>query len=233
MKRGADHGAMKAITARLLHASELPPAMRSIIGRCKAFAEAIDSLPEGYLALGRGGEVIDSNREAVELLKCCKHAIELKHGRLVGATAKVQAQIEESLEWCREARGETDDCRSPRPIVFHRRPAHTPVVLCIVPLAGPWLVETPRDTPIAIAWVVDTGTNGREVESVRRIFGLTAAEARVAQALAGGKSLSDAAKAMRITRSTAKSHLDAVFAKTGCRRQAQLVHLMACLRGLA
>ena len=47
------------------------------------------------------------------------------------------------------------------------------------------------------------------------------------------KSLGDAAKGMHVTRSTAKSHLDAVFAKTGCRRQAQLVHLMGCLRGLA
>ena len=224
---------MKTITARLMHAAEFPPALRAIFGRCKALAEAIDALPDGYLALGRHGEVIDGNRAAIELLKCCHHAIELKRGRLVGATAAVRTQLDAALDRCSTDAGADAECERPRPIVFHRRPAHSPVVLCIVPLQGPWLLEAPPGTPVAIGWLVDTGATGREVESIRRIFQLTAAEARVAQALAGGKSLGDAAKGMHVTRSTAKSHLDAVFAKTGCRRQAQLVHLMGCLRGVA
>ena len=60
-------------------------------------------------------------------------------------------------------------------------------------------------------------------------FGLSAAEARLAQLLARGESVENAAQMLDIKPTTARSQLAAVFEKTGTRRQARLVALLSRL----
>lgn len=61
---------------------------------------------------------------------------------------------------------------------------------------------------------------------LRDVFGLTAAEARLAVSLAGGQSLKSAAIASLIRFSTARSYLDSIFRKTNTHQQSQLVALI-------
>ena len=58
------------------------------------------------------------------------------------------------------------------------------------------------------------------------LFGLTPAEARLAIRLVNGLSLDEAAISLGVSRNTAKSHLRAVFSKTGVTRQPQLIQLI-------
>lgn len=58
------------------------------------------------------------------------------------------------------------------------------------------------------------------------LFDLTPAEVKLAAALAGGSSLQEAAAQSGIRKSTARTHLDAIFRKTGTTRQGQLVALL-------
>jgi len=76
----------------------------------------------------------------------------------------------------------------------------------------------------AVLFIVDP-ESGREsvVESLRRLFGLTPAEAALAGLLAEGKDLNTACDELRILRTTARTHLRHVMAKLGVRRQAELV----------
>jgi DNA-binding CsgD family transcriptional regulator len=62
------------------------------------------------------------------------------------------------------------------------------------------------------------------------IFGLTAAEIQTLAQILEGRSLDEAGQVLGIARSTVKSHLDDIFAKSGTRRQAELV---ARVMGLA
>jgi DNA-binding CsgD family transcriptional regulator len=71
----------------------------------------------------------------------------------------------------------------------------------------------------------------RDPQALRDLLGLTMAEARLAAVLGEGMSLVDAARTLGIAHNTAKVQLRAVFAKTGVRRQAQLVALLASLGG--
>lgn len=66
-----------------------------------------------------------------------------------------------------------------------------------------------------------------EPETARELFGLTMAEARLAIILTQGVSLVEAARRLGITHNTAKTQLRAIFAKTGARRQSQLVSILA------
>lgn len=61
------------------------------------------------------------------------------------------------------------------------------------------------------------------VEPLQRLYGLTAAEARLVAAQAAGRRIEDAAKAFKISRETARTQLRQIFAKTGTTRQTDLV----------
>lgn len=57
-------------------------------------------------------------------------------------------------------------------------------------------------------------------------FGLTRAQARLAAVLIAGDSLGAASRKLNVTVNTARSHLQAIFARTGTRRQADLVRVL-------
>jgi DNA-binding CsgD family transcriptional regulator/PAS domain-containing protein len=62
---------------------------------------------------------------------------------------------------------------------------------------------------------------------LRELFGLTTAEARLAQAMARGTSLQGFAAAAGVSEGTARVQLKSVFSKTSTHRQAELVALLA------
>ncbi|QDZ07850.1 helix-turn-helix transcriptional regulator [Sphingomonas panacisoli] len=66
---------------------------------------------------------------------------------------------------------------------------------------------------------------GAELDARAR-FNLTAAEGRLATAIAEGQSLREAADRIGVSVHTVRAQLSAVFAKTGTRRQADLVRLL-------
>jgi DNA-binding CsgD family transcriptional regulator len=63
--------------------------------------------------------------------------------------------------------------------------------------------------------------------AMRAIYGLTGAEARLTAALCRGETLDEAAEAFGVRKVTVRSQLQSILAKTGTRRQAELVALLA------
>jgi len=223
------------LTPQLARNTRIHARVVASLGRYGALSHAISRLPDAYFALGAQGSILDHNPAALELLKGCAGSIAVHNGRLVGSNPTMRAALTKALAWCASNRGGTGASReaAPAPIIFYRGDARVPIAMRIVPVARALMNAGILEGPVAIAWLVDTGLLGEEVDCLRKMFRLTQAEARLVGALADGASLVEAASRVEITRSTAKSHLDAIFAKTGCRRQAQLVRLVACLRGLA
>ncbi len=62
-----------------------------------------------------------------------------------------------------------------------------------------------------------------QIETLREVFNLSRAEARLAHALVHGRSVEAAARELHISPHTARTQLKAIFAKTGTRRQPELV----------
>jgi DNA-binding CsgD family transcriptional regulator len=62
--------------------------------------------------------------------------------------------------------------------------------------------------------------------TLQRLFGLTAAETQLAVELVRGRNLLDIARSRRLSRTTIRSHLAALFIKTQTRRQVELVALL-------
>lgn len=59
------------------------------------------------------------------------------------------------------------------------------------------------------------------------LFDLTPAEAKLASALAAGRSIKEASQAVGVTESSGRTYLARIFGKTGTHRQAELVALLA------
>jgi len=82
-------------------------------------------------------------------------------------------------------------------------------------------------TPVAIVTVRDPDIDRRRQEvNLRRHFGLTAAEARLAAEILKGDGRAAAARRGGISAATAKTHLSSIFEKTGTHRQAELIRLL-------
>jgi DNA-binding CsgD family transcriptional regulator/PAS domain-containing protein len=85
--------------------------------------------------------------------------------------------------------------------------------------------------PAAILFIRDPEGPTASSLALQSLFQLTPAEAAVAAALADGRSLDEIAAAHRVSRSTARTQVRSILAKTGTRRQAELVALL--LRSVA
>jgi DNA-binding CsgD family transcriptional regulator len=67
----------------------------------------------------------------------------------------------------------------------------------------------------------------RKVADAARGYGLTRAEQRLLRVLFDGISLPEAARCLGVARTTARTHLQRLFEKTGTRRQADLLRTIA------
>lgn len=85
------------------------------------------------------------------------------------------------------------------------------------------------DVLVAVAEIGGRGADP-SLDVLRLVFGLTPAEARFAALLASGRSAAAAAEVLGVTRKTARTYLERIFAKTGVHRQNEL---LAVLRDLS
>ncbi|MDQ3776088.1 MAG: helix-turn-helix transcriptional regulator [Pseudomonadota bacterium] len=88
----------------------------------------------------------------------------------------------------------------------------------------------------AVAWlqITDPAEAPRDLtETLRRLYGLTAAESRLVAALARGDTPKAAAQRFHVTDNTIRTQLKSVLAKTGVRRQVELVLLVSRLAAVA
>lgn len=113
-------------------------------------------------------------------------------------------------------------CSIPMPA----REGGSPMVFHVMPLYG-----MSRDLfEAAAALLVGVEVRRREVpaaELLAGLFDLSPAESRVAHAIGGGATVEATAKMLGVSRETIRTQLKVVLAKTGSRRQADLVALIA------
>ncbi|WP_159351417.1 helix-turn-helix transcriptional regulator [Roseomonas harenae] len=113
-----------------------------------------------------------------------------------------------------------------------RAPPKSPLLVTAVPLraaAAATVGLAPIPSVLLLAVSPDMELAPASAEVLRTAFGLTGAEAAVAQHVARGEGLPVVAAALGISPSTARTHLKHAFDKTGTHRQAELAALLARL----
>ena len=106
----------------------------------------------------------------------------------------------------------------------------SPCVLHVLPLNHGELRPGLAPSAVAAVFVAPAASPPpAPADALAALFDLTLAEARVFAQIAAGRTIVETAEALGIQLTTVKTHLAHIFAKTGTRRQADLVRLNAAL----
>jgi DNA-binding CsgD family transcriptional regulator len=94
----------------------------------------------------------------------------------------------------------------------------------------PGLTSSPLSAFHAILVISDTDqAHSAEAVTLRAVFDLTTAEARLAVAVASGKDLDTFSTERKLSKQTLRNQLKSIFLKTGTGRQAELAVMLSTL----
>ena len=114
-------------------------------------------------------------------------------------------------------------------LVVPRREGTRPLNVTVLPVGLPG-AEAVRRAGVAAAVVFAKDTDAMQwsnLDFIAGAYGLTVTEKRFLAAILQSEGLAHAAEKLNISRSTASTHLQHIYAKTGTARQAELISLVA------
>lgn len=175
---------------------------------------AVEQLGVGTIILDQSGHVTRTNAVADTLMQA-DAGMRVKDGRLVLDDPEHQRAVNTLLK----------DAPASQPFRFKlKRTTGNDIAAVARPVTAPAIVR--GGAALAIFFSVPGEDAQLDPAAIRDLFQLTRMEAVLAASLATGRSLVEAADFLGITHNTARAHLRSIFAKTGARRQSQLVHLL-------
>lgn len=184
-------------------------------------AEALDALRCAVVLTDARGAILHANEAADGMLRN-GGAVQGTGGLLQAKDPSAAAELRAAVKLA--ARDESNIGKAG--LAIRLTDADTPPVFAhVLPLTGGDLRT--RLKPAAVAAVFISAPPGEQdgADATAAAFGLTPAETRVMASLLAGRTLAETAMALDIAASTAKTHLDNIFSKTGVTRQADLMRL--------
>jgi DNA-binding CsgD family transcriptional regulator len=194
--------------------------LETLASRRRASFEALDHLRHGVAFLGPRDVVLHCNSAAEAILRK-GDGLTVRNGRLAAVETTAHRGLRNLLRSVAQA-GESAVSASPSNLTVHRRRGR-PLTVSAIRLSerGASLVS---ERPMVMLMIAEPDSVRRPgFERIRRLYGLTPAESRLAKALLTGNGLRHAAEEAQMTYETARWYLKILFQKTGTRRQAELV----------
>jgi DNA-binding CsgD family transcriptional regulator len=218
------------------HAVRALTALRPHIARSAMLASrlAFERVQSANQALGMTGlpsAVID---ELGRVIDCNELFVELSDQILIQTNDRLRLLNESAnrlLGECLAAFRSTDQGNwlANRSLALPRVADRNAAVLHLMPVKGRARDLFTKAAFFVILTPID-GAKQAPTALIRGLFDLTTTEARVAQALAGGKDIGGIALAFGISRETVRQHLKNIFAKTGFSRQTDLAAAISLVR---
>lgn len=188
------------------------------------FASVIDRLMFGSIILDQSGTMLRMNKIAEDTLKR-KDGLALTSGRIHAISDSENKELQELIA------NALNDREKGQPSILgafsvSRPQGDCPLGVLIRNFPADTWVEGDRRASVAILFRDPMSSVEASHEAVRRLFSFTPAEAGLAMILAEGHTLDEAATQLNISRNTARTHLKAMFSKTGTTRQVDLIRMI-------
>ncbi|WP_332778466.1 helix-turn-helix transcriptional regulator [Polaromonas sp.] len=208
-----------AVEARLLQARR----------ETATLTDALNRVTDAVAMLDRDGRVVFANPGAAATFRAENGISLAPDERLLLSTSEARAGLAQALSRCAGSLFWTPDHDTGPPVsVAVRWRDGQPLILTLQPL--------PKDLAgafgaVALLFICDPGSQKADHSGLlREVYGLTTAEAQLAQAVGDGVALKQYADARQITYETARTFLRRIFDKTGVRRQSELASVVRALR---
>ena len=196
----------------------------NVLGACTIertrMEEALDALKCGVVFIGHDGIILHANRAAEQMLME-GYPIQSAQGMLGAAAQAATEELHAAVT--HSARNEVVIGKAGMAIRL-TKPDEPPIFAHVLPMNGG--ARRTRIQPEVVAAVFVAAWDVRdEATAVAEVFGLTPAELRVLASLLAGRTLSETAGVLGVAITTAKTHLESIFQKTGVSRQPELAAL--------
>jgi len=185
----------------------------------QAAVAALDLVGIPAVVLGHAGRSIASNRRLDRLIP---EVIREHKERLQLVNAAADGQLQETLAWL----ATKQDGERLRSIPIRASGTLPPVIIHMLGVEG--ILREPCSGALALVTVAIVAP--RQVPAIpiiQGLFGMTRAEARIAQAVAQCQTLDAIAAGLGLSRQTLRSQIRVALAKAGCRRNIDLAALLA------
>lgn len=217
----ADLQRLNFFSSHLVRAAQLRARLDELQARHDAAQGALDHLPYGALWLDARARIAWIS-PAAETLLAAADGLRIHAGHLHATQPRLDSRLRAALANATRASG-----REGSWFAVPRRGAPTSWLLSIVPGHLPPNCGS-RGGPHALAILQDgAGPGLPHTRQLQMLYGLTPAEARLALGLLRHDTPGDYADRHHLSPATVKTHLRNLFAKTGTRRQADLLLKLA------
>jgi DNA-binding NarL/FixJ family response regulator len=171
---------------------------------------ALDRLATGVAVAGADAVIRFMNKTAARIVSGGDMLVD-GAGKLRAARSDEDGLLQQAI-----ARTAVDSGAPPEAVAVECRDGERPYSILAMPLSD--------DAGLSLIFITDPGFRASpDIALLRSLLGLTEAEARIAQGLAEGLKLDEAAERSGVTVSTARTYLKQIFQKTGAARQSDLV----------
>ncbi len=217
-----DKQRMQQLLPHVARALQLRLRLAGLARERHATLDALERAGGAVLVVARDGRLLYANA-AAEALARESDALDLSHGCLTAADPAAALRLAVLIRCAADTAAGAEG--SAGGAITLAREDRLPLGVLVAPFR-PARDAFGAPVPAALLFIRDPERGGLSQLLLQDLFGLTPAEAAVAAALGAGKSVEDIARACRISVNTARTHLKNIFAKTGTRRQAELVALL-------
>lgn len=224
----AEGTALEILMPHLQRALMLHLQMGRMEAKAEGMGEALDVFGHAVFGVNGEGRVMAANRAAEEIVRK-GDGLRIMAGRLEAEDAGEDSHLQAMLGWRDGGVGAAARMSARRSMRLSRR-LSPPLSVVLVPLPSGQLTDLGRMEALVVA-SDPGGRMGSRAEVLRELYRLTPTEARMADLIAQGNEVREAALVMRTTLETARFHMKRVLTKTGARRQAELVRLVVSLPG--
>lgn len=186
----------------------------------------LDRLERPVCLLASDGRVVHANAAAERLLRE-RDGVTVVRGLLEASLLRETLAIRRII-----GRAAAADLPSGGSCAVTRPSGRGRLVLTATPVPREQRREADGRFAVAIFFAAPSPASSAKQKLLADIYGLTPTEARLAQIIATGVGVKEAARALKISPSTARTHLLRIFQKTEVSRQAELAHVVTELATL-
>lgn len=216
---------MKLLAPHFRRAAAIGRAFERNESKAHAFADVLDRLRSAVVFVDRSGRLVHANEPAARALALNDGLVWIE-GKPRPQDARAAAHLQSILA-SESPEGPPSGTRALSVSVAGA--GGELLTIHVLPLSTRTRRRASAPSAAVAAILVSRGASDipQRVRSAANLYAFTPAESRVAQALLGGGTVGSLARTLGISEATVKTHLQHIFDKTGTRRRADLVQLIA------
>ncbi len=217
----AHRGILRVVTPHLIQAIRIQSRLEAIQAGRHAASGTLERLPLAVIFLDRLCRVVEMNSTARRIVEA-GDGLRLEHGVLVAFCTRAEVQLQRMI-FGAAAVDSGRFLQHGGALSLPRPEGRRPLSAMVAPTGVTGVFPASRSARVVVLIEEPERKPATPLPEFTKDYGLSPAEAGLAARLVGGMSLRQAAVVLGIRDNTARSHLKRVFAKTGARRQSDLV----------